>query len=55
MKPLLFLLAAMMLVACAVPVYGAEFMYHQYRTTLLVTDPERSSDLIIEWVEDEGG
>jgi len=55
LKPLLFLLAVMMLVACAVPVYGADYMYHQYRTTILVTDPEHSADLIIEWVEDEGG
>jgi len=55
LKPLLVLLAVMMLVACAVPVYGADYMYHQYRTTILVTDPEHSADLIIEWVEDEGG
>jgi hypothetical protein len=55
LKPLLFFLAVMMLVVCAVPVYGADYMYHQYRTTILVTDPEHSADLIIEWVEDGGG
>ena len=55
MKSLLFISAAMIIIICFMPVYGQEYMYHEYRITILVTDPERTADLIVEQVEDGGG
>ena len=45
----------MIIIICFMPVYGQEYMYHEYRITILVTDPERTADLIVEQVEDGGG
>jgi hypothetical protein len=37
------------------PLHGENYLSHSVSATLLVTDPEKSSDLITEWVEGSGG